>query len=60
MTEKTPPRLLRSGLTGRIYIATGYRELKGGLIETSKKYDVTEEFHALMKQIREEEEADDI
>jgi hypothetical protein len=41
------PRLLRSGLTDRVYVVTRYRERGNGIVEAITKYDVTDEFHAL-------------
>jgi hypothetical protein len=43
------PQLLRSGLTGRIYVVTRYKVLDAeqGRIEAITKYDVTEQFKAL-------------
>lgn len=42
------PRLLRSGLTGTVYVVTRYKELPTGHIEAQTKYDVTEDFNALV------------
>lgn len=48
MKRGTPPLLLRSDLTGRVYIATAYtQDADSGLIVAETKYDVTEEFEAL-------------
>lgn len=41
------PRLLRSALTGRVYIVTKYRDLSGGRFEAITKHDCTDEFNAL-------------
>lgn len=41
------PRLLRSGLTDRVYVVTRYRERGDGIVEAITKYDVTDEFAAL-------------
>ena len=43
------PQLLRSGLTGRVWIVTRYKVLDAekGRIEAFTKYDVTEQFDAL-------------
>jgi hypothetical protein len=55
-----PPRLLRSGLTGSIYIVTRYKvtgihpETGAELITASQKFDVTEQFRFLMAQIERE------
>jgi hypothetical protein len=37
-------------LTGRIYIATRYRERDNGVVETQEKYDVTNDFLALYEE----------
>ena len=44
---KKPPRLLRSGLTGRIYVTTSYVQKRDGLIVSNIKFDVTKDFEAL-------------
>jgi len=44
---KQQPRLMRGGLTGRIYVATRYRELANGAVEALEKFDVTEDFERL-------------
>ncbi len=44
MPRKHPPRLLLGPLTGRIYIATRYREREGGIVEAQEKFDVTDDF----------------
>lgn len=41
------PRLLRSALTGRVYIVTKYRDLGDGKFNAITKYDCTDEFNAL-------------
>jgi len=41
------PRLLRSGLTDRVYVVTRYRERENGIVEAITKYDVTDEYAAL-------------
>jgi hypothetical protein len=43
------PQLMRSGLTGRVYVVTRYKVLDAetGRIEAITKYDVTEQFEAL-------------
>ena len=48
--RKCPPRLVLGPLTGRIYIATRYREKDGGIIETQEKFDVTNDFLALYEE----------
>jgi len=47
MPSKQQPRLMRGGLSGRIYVVTRYRDLGDGLIEALEKYDVTEDFEAV-------------
>ena len=44
VTPRKPPRLVVSGLTGRVYVTTAYTEHANGLIEARTKYDVTEDF----------------
>jgi hypothetical protein len=41
------PRLLQSGLTGRVYVVTKYRE-RDGNIEAQTKYDVTDDYRAIV------------
>jgi hypothetical protein len=43
------PRLLRSELTGSVYVVTRHRVLDNGVIEATVKHDVTEEFDALAR-----------
>jgi hypothetical protein len=48
-----PPRLVRGGLSGRVYVVTrgkilGHDEDGRELIEASKKFDVSEQFDALV------------
>jgi hypothetical protein len=47
---KQPPLLLRSGLTGRIWIVTRYKVLDAekGRIEAITKYDATDQYNALV------------
>lgn len=42
------PRLLRSGLTGSVYVVTRYRQDDSGNIVAQTKYDVTEDFTRLL------------
>lgn len=42
------PRLMRGGLSGRVYVVTRYRDLGDGNYEALEKYDVTEEFEAMI------------
>lgn len=43
------PRLVRSELTGFVYVTTRYKEHRDGLIEADKKFDVTADFVALAR-----------
>lgn len=43
-------RLLRSGLTGRVYAVTRWKVRPNGSIEAVKKFDVTDEFEALINE----------
>ena len=47
MSARKPPVLLRSPLTGRVYIVTSYTERADGMFVARTKYDVTEMFEAL-------------
>ena len=42
------PRLLRSGLTGSVFVVTRYTEDAKGNIVAQTKYDVTEDFNAIL------------
>jgi hypothetical protein len=46
---KQPPRLLRSPLTGTVYVVTRYKvlDVERDLIEAQTKYDVTADFERL-------------
>lgn len=46
MATEQHPRLLRSGLTGRVYVVTRYKELGDGRFESLEKFDVTDDFQA--------------
>lgn len=48
MSAKQQPRLMCSGLTNRVYVVTRYKDLGDGRIEAIEKYDVTEDFVALL------------
>lgn len=48
MATEQHPRLLRSGLTGRVYVVTRYKELGDGRFESLEKFDVTDDFQALV------------
>jgi hypothetical protein len=54
------PQLMRSELTGRVYIITRYKVLdpKTGRIEAITKYDVTDQYRALVDQETDETEDD--
>lgn len=51
---KQQPRLMRGGLSGRIYVVTRYRDLGDGFFESLQKYDVTEDFEALLEESEDE------
>jgi hypothetical protein len=52
LTDKQPPRLLRSGLTGRVYVLTRYKvvDAEQDQVEAIIKYDVTEDYNALARE----------
>lgn len=41
---------MASGLSGRVYVVTKYRELEGGSFEALEKFDVTDDFERLVDQ----------
>ncbi len=45
--SKQKPLLVRSGLTGTVYVVTRYRKVDGR-IEAQEKHDVTEQFRELL------------
>ena len=47
MSDK-PPLLMLSSLTNRVYIVTAYKDLGEGRIEARTKFDVTDQFEALL------------
>ena len=47
MSAPKPVRLLRSALTGRVYVVTDYDEKPGGLFVAKTKHDVTDDFNYL-------------
>ena len=47
---RKPPRLMVSSLTDRVYIVTAYKEMENGLIVSNTKFDVTDEFTAIVAQ----------
>lgn len=47
-----PPILLRSGLTGSVYIVTAYTDHGDGRITAKTKHDVTEQFEALVQELQ--------
>jgi hypothetical protein len=54
MTARQTPLLRRSGLSGRIYVVTSYTDKGNGLIVARTKYDVTDQFNALLHEPEEE------
>lgn len=46
---KQEPMLMESGLTGRVYVVTSYRDNGDGTFTAREKFDVTEQFDALAK-----------
>jgi hypothetical protein len=48
MAANGQPLLMRSELTGTVYVVTSYKDLGEGRIEALKKYDVTDQFNALV------------
>lgn len=57
MTRKNPPLLRRSGLTGAVYVITRYTR-RGDVVDAQEKFDVTDQFNALVKEQLEEAIAD--
>lgn len=55
MPRKQPPVLMRSGLTGSVWIVTRYREDAAGPYEALEKYDVTDQFDAILEEVRTEQ-----
>lgn len=47
-TRKQPPKLVRGGLTGRVYVLTRYKVRSDGGYEAIEKHDVTEDFELLV------------
>lgn len=45
------PLLMRSELTGSVYVVTQYKREPGGVVVAQTKYDVTEQFNDLVRQI---------
>jgi hypothetical protein len=50
------PLLLRSDMTGRVYVVTAYKVIEPGetghdVIEATKKYDVTSQFDKIVEAI---------
>jgi len=43
-----PPLLMEGSLTGAVYVVTHGKILDGGIVESSIKYDVTDQFDALV------------
>lgn len=44
---KQDPRLMRGGLSGRVYVVTSYRDLGNGNVEALVKHDITDDFTTL-------------
>lgn len=42
------PMLMESGLSRRVYLVTSYKDLGEGRYEALTKYDVTEQFNAIL------------
>ena len=55
MSAAKPPRLMRGGLTGRIYVTTSYVQKRNGLIVSNTKFDVTKDFEAIEAERRRED-----
>jgi len=54
MPQERKMRLFASPLSNRVYATRSYKEVKPGVFEvTGKKYDVTEDFIALAKSLKE-------
>lgn len=47
---KQKPMLMLGPLTGRIYIATRWKDLGGGTFEAIEKFDVTSQFIAVKEE----------
>lgn len=45
------PRLMRGGLSGIVYVVTKYNDLGNGSIEAIVKYDVHNDFMALVQPV---------
>lgn len=54
MSRKQPPILMRGRLTGSVFIVTRYKEDAAGPYEALEKYDVTDQFDALLEEIKAE------
>ena len=50
MSARKPPRLMVSSLTNRVYIVTAYKEMENGIVVANTKFDVTDEFTAIVAQ----------
>ncbi len=42
------PRLLRSPLTGEVFVITRYTIREGGILVAQTKYNVTDDFNAIL------------
>lgn len=49
---KQQPHLMRGGLSGRVYVVTRYRDLGNGTIEALEKFDVHDDFLAMIEEIK--------
>lgn len=47
---KQHPRLVRSDLTGTVYVLTRYKTHPDGLVEALEKWDVTDQFNELVQE----------
>lgn len=47
---KQRPRLLRGGLSGRVYVVTKYTESDGQIV-AKEKFDVTDDFRELVDEL---------
>lgn len=52
MKRKQHPRLMKSPLTGRVYVVLKYRDIKDGMFLALEKYDVTADFKFLTQKPR--------
>ena len=50
--SKQEPMLMESPLTGRVFVVTSYKDNGNGTFTARQKYDVTEQFNALLEKRR--------